>query len=78
MPKIKGTETIEELAKYADAITVACYEVLGYEKEALSVSPINTTGFGNMAFIALHHPDERVRQIHRTLVDFSMRTYMSH
>ena len=56
-------DDLETLAKYADAVTVCCYEFLGHQpiKEGAS-SNINETSIGNVAYIALHHPNESVRK----------------
>ena len=62
MPTVKltGYESAEELATHAHAVVVACYEKIGSEKD-IRDDNLDTTGLGNMAYIALYHPDWKVR-----------------
>lgn len=49
------------LAKYADAVTICCVEILGYGLASLPPET-NLTGFANTAYVAKHHSDETVRE----------------
>jgi hypothetical protein len=64
-------KTFEEFAKcmapYADAVAVFCCEKLGKDVDIKSDSvqiAINTTTYGNVAYIALHHSDTEIRKCH--------------
>lgn len=70
-PILNGTESLEELAYLADAVTVITYEQLGFEaaqRENFTSFVLSTdpggypTNVGNFAYIALHHSDDRVRR----------------
>ena len=62
--KFNGNETLETLSEYADAVTVACCDTFEHESEdyALEESfPRNQTVVGNVAYIALYHPNPSIR-----------------
>ena len=72
MPELTCKEDIKELAKLANAVTVACVEVSGRDKgvvELSQMSQLNTTAVGNMAYIALNHSDEEVRKHYIDVLD---------
>jgi len=53
---------LSEIAKYADAVTVCCYEVCGTNDPTISLlASSNATAAGNMAFIAQNHSNAAVR-----------------
>lgn len=64
-------ESIEDIAKYADAVTVCCCEVLGVDNELPQGDrqSLNTTALGNAAYIALHHSRADVREKYAAFVD---------
>lgn len=64
MPVLNGNEDIESLAKLADAVTVSCYVALGYRNDFdnAEFEQWNQTAVGNLAFIAISHPDANVRE----------------
>jgi len=60
-------QSIEEHAKRADAVTVACFEFLGNDTKVNinslnSLKTLNDTAVANMAYVALHHSNEEVRK----------------
>lgn len=60
-PPHKIPKDLDVLAKYADAVTVCCVEILGYGLSSLPPDT-NLTGFANTAYVAKHHSDEMIRQ----------------
>lgn len=67
LPQWTGQETVEQLAKLADAVTVICCEQVGNEggvnsDDADALRTLNATAVANCAYVALHHPRETVRQ----------------
>jgi hypothetical protein len=70
------TMQIEKLAKYADAVTVCCCEKLGEQSisDVLNLIwsqkelDLNATAIGNMAYIALHHSDPKIREKMKTFL----------
>ncbi len=77
MPKLYGNETVGTLAELADAVTVACYVVLGYGNEAESAGfeEYNETAVGNLAYISIKHPDASIRKKHHLMLK-AWRAYM--
>jgi hypothetical protein len=74
MPKLTGTESTEELAKLADAVTVLCVEAVGSTQNTSSAdettfSRMNATGVGNLAYCALKHSDEEIRRHNAELLE---------
>lgn len=65
--------TVEDIAKYADAVTICCYEVLGNDNEPPQTDKqsLNTTALGNSAYIALYHSKEEVRKKYADFVNKS-------
>lgn len=58
----KVTDTLEELASKADAVIVCCYEKLGYDSNHITPHLLKTTNnISFLAYIALHHSDENIR-----------------
>jgi len=67
-PALTAIDTIEQLASYADAVTVACVERLGTEQmpnlislKKAEIKNWNHTGVGNLAYIAIHHSTKKIR-----------------
>lgn len=63
---VLGLESIQEMAKYADAVTVCCYKALGdlelrEQNPIPDISEINDASIGNAAYIAVHHPNPTAR-----------------
>ena len=57
--------TINELEKYADAVTVACLEELGTQVLKINseqTKKINLTAIANLAYIVKNHPDPLIRE----------------
>jgi len=78
MPDLAGNETIGTLAELADAVTVACHVMWGFHTDIDNVSwaECNQTAIGNLAFIAVNHPDASVRHKHSQLLE-AWRDYKS-
>lgn len=61
-PTLTGQETTQDLAKYADAVAIACRntaplpDVDGETKA--NMKRLNQTSIGNVAYVALHADDE--------------------
>jgi len=60
--------SLQNAAKFADAVTVFCCDYLGYHQldEICSehhISEINDTHVGNLAYIAVNHCDPQIRQL---------------
>jgi len=60
--------SLQNAAKFADAVTVFCCDYLGYHQldEICSerhISEINETSVGNLAYIAVNHSDAQTRQL---------------
>jgi hypothetical protein len=73
MASLSTTASLAELAKYADAVTVCCYEACGAMAISVNAQQLvqsgNTTAIGNLAFIGLHHSDATVRTQTIALLD---------
>ena len=56
---------LKTAAKYADVVTICCFETLGFNDvfphEDSLIKNISLTVVGNIAYTALHHSTERVR-----------------
>ena len=71
---VKNATHLPDIAKYADAVTVCCYEHLGthqlgghtFSNEQLNTW--NTTAIANMAYIAIHHSDRATRNAAESLI----------
>jgi len=69
MPILNGHESDGDLAKLADAVTILCVEKVGSEcfadnkQDLLStnLNTLNTTAIGNLAFIAIYHSDQNIK-----------------
>lgn len=63
-PRFNKTLSLRELSKYADAVTVCCYDSIGHQFSG-STNPllqrVNETAVGNSAYTALNHSDPNVR-----------------
>lgn len=65
--KTLKTQSIQELAKNADAVCVACCEALGTEQASSLASrdpsslEMNENAISNLAYIALHHSDSTIQ-----------------
>lgn len=72
-PQIRGMETLELLAKFADAVTVACWNVLSKRQEPVDdLHRCNITTIGGLALIVLKTTDaiqafylQQLRQIYK-------------
>jgi hypothetical protein len=67
LPNIKvdnsDISSLLSLSKYADAVTVCCYEELGNRQGELARTGLeNLTGIANVAYIAQRHPNDAVRE----------------
>jgi hypothetical protein len=73
--KFAKTGSAENLAKYADAVVVARMDLLPPESfdrkfDKQTVQSINLTSLANIAFIAINHPSEEMRQkCHKMLLE---------
>ena len=59
-PELRGNEPAEELAQFADAVTVACVDHLPLTDSF--PGKMNHTGVGNTAYIGLHSTDAMAKQ----------------
>lgn len=59
---IHKLESMEEASLHADIVTVTCFEQLGKEEENVDAHQINLTSVGNLAYIALHHSDPKIKE----------------
>jgi hypothetical protein len=60
------TCSILDASKYADVVTVCCYEKLGtitiqHIKAPLKEARVNISSIGNIAYIATHHSNKDIR-----------------
>jgi hypothetical protein len=66
MPILKRTETIEELAKMADAVTIGCLDTVGYRTQfrvtKLQLRTFTSTAIANTAYVALKHKNRKIRK----------------
>jgi hypothetical protein len=72
-------KALEELAAFADAVTVCCYEGLGrHVQPTQGLEKPNATTLGNLAFIASHHSGRAVREKYKgVLLSMASRNYCS-
>lgn len=74
---LRGNETVDYLAKYADAVTCAFFNAIGYriydcvayEKYKIKFDELNETSVGNIAFTALNHESESIRRWFLGVID---------
>lgn len=58
---------LEKVARYADAVTMACSGQMDVSSPDPSWSMWNVTNFGNMAYLALHHPSTISREEYKKI-----------
>lgn len=61
--KMKTME-LKEIAQFADAVTVCCYELIGETTDipdAINDDNTNATSLGNIAYIASYHSKKEIR-----------------
>lgn len=62
LPKANKKSSVDELSKFADAVTIFCFEKIGNDIKDFSLEDANTSAVGNVAYIALHHSNQQIRQ----------------
>lgn len=68
---LRGDEKVEQLALYADAMTIACHNAIGLSglsKFPADFSKIANTEIANIAYISVHHTDPMVRIHHGQII----------
>jgi hypothetical protein len=61
--------TLEELAKYADAVAVACVDEVATGPISKDTPFTNETSVGNAAYIALYSSNEQIRTSYTQLIE---------